>query len=76
MQMQEEEMAKQVLDVTGMSCAHCKMTVEKAVSAVDGVQKVEADFKKNRVTVSYAEHPATLAKVKAAITAAGYTVGA
>lgn len=69
-------MARQVLSVTGMSCAHCKMTVEKAVSAVEGVQKVEADFRKNRVTVSYAGNPATLAKVKAVIAEAGYTVGA
>ena len=67
-------MAKQVLNVTGMSCAHCKMTVEKAVGSVEGVQKVEADFNKNRVTVSFGEDPGTLQKVKTAITEAGYTV--
>jgi copper chaperone len=67
-------MAKQVLNVTGMSCAHCKMAVEKAVGSVAGVQKVEADFSRNRVTVSFGEDPATLQKVKSAITEAGYTV--
>jgi copper chaperone len=67
-------MASQVLKVTGMSCAHCKAAVEKAVGGVTGVQKVDADFKGNRVTVSFQEAPGTLDKVKAAIEEAGYTV--
>jgi len=67
-------MAKQVLKVTGMSCNHCKMAVEKAVGAIPGVEKVEADVPANRVTVSYREDPATMEKVKGAITEAGYVV--
>ncbi len=67
-------MVKQVLKVTGMSCSHCKMAVEKAVSAVSGVEKVDADFRRHRVSVSYGEDPGTLDKVKAAITEAGYVV--
>jgi copper ion binding protein len=69
-------MARQVLNVTGMSCNHCKMAVEKAVAAIEGVEKVDADVKKNRVTVNYREGPGTLDLVKAAITEAGYTVQA
>jgi copper ion binding protein len=67
-------MTKEILKVTGMSCGHCKMTVEKAVGSVPGVEKVDADFQKHRVTVSYREDPSTLDKVKAAITEAGYVV--
>jgi copper ion binding protein len=67
-------MAQQVIKVTGMSCNHCKAAVEKAVGAVGGVDKVDADVKANRVTVSYREEPGALDRVKAAITEAGYTV--
>jgi len=70
----EGTMTRKVLEVNGMSCAHCKAAVEEAVGAVDGVEKVDADFRKNRVTVKLREEPGTLEKVKAAIAEAGYTV--
>jgi copper chaperone len=67
-------MAKQVLAVTGMSCNHCKMSVEKAVAAVKGVLKVEADVNKGRVSIDYVDAPGLLDQVRAAITESGYTV--
>ena len=35
-----------ILNVSGMSCGHCKAAVEKAVGALPGVSKVEANVKK------------------------------
>ncbi|MDY6852885.1 MAG: cation transporter [Thermodesulfobacteriota bacterium] len=39
-------MTKKVeLKVTGMSCGHCEMAVSKALMALEGVKKAEADHK-------------------------------
>ena len=39
-------MAEKVeLKVTGMSCGHCEVAVIKALMALDGVKKAEADHK-------------------------------
>jgi copper chaperone CopZ len=39
------------LAVTGMTCSHCEMRVNKALSAVAGVKKVKVELKKNEATV-------------------------
>lgn len=39
------------LNVTGMTCNHCKMNIEKFVSKIEGVTSVEADYEKNTVKV-------------------------
>ncbi len=35
---------KKVMKIEGMSCNHCKMRVENALSALDGVEKVEVNL--------------------------------
>ncbi|GAB6108502.1 heavy-metal-associated domain-containing protein [Fusibacter bizertensis] len=37
---------KKTIAIEGMSCNHCKMRVEKALSAVEGVEKVEVNLEK------------------------------
>ena len=63
---------KKVIEIKGMTCAHCQARVEKALGAVEGV-KAEVDLKKGRavVEVSGAADDAALAD---AITQAGYEV--
>lgn len=46
---------KTILSVSGMSCAHCELTIEKAVSEINGVTDVRASFGKGKVTVTYDE---------------------
>ncbi len=44
-QNQQQELAQKVtLDMQNMTCALCKITIKKALQAVDGVQKVNVDF--------------------------------
>lgn len=62
------------LKVTGMSCNHCKMAVEKEVSKIAGVSLVVAFPKENKVTIEYDGDDATLDSVKSAIDEAGYSV--
>ncbi|AWR88168.1 MULTISPECIES: CopZ family metallochaperone [Meiothermus] len=39
------------LKVEGMSCGHCKISVEKALKSVPGVQKVEVFLDQGRAVV-------------------------
>jgi len=40
------------LEIEGMSCNHCRMRVEKALKAVDGVEKVIVDLDNGTAEVS------------------------
>lgn len=39
------------LKIEGMSCGHCKISVEKALKSVPGVQKVEVFLDQGRAVV-------------------------
>jgi Cu+-exporting ATPase len=64
---------KKVLKVEGMSCGHCKMAVEKALMAVDGVESAVVDLagKTAEVTLAKEVENEVLSK---AVTNAGYEV--
>ncbi|NHM13796.1 heavy metal translocating P-type ATPase [Eggerthellaceae bacterium zg-886] len=67
-------MMKQTFDVTGMSCAACSARVEKAASAVDGVESVAVNLLKNSMDVTMADEDAdfVIGDVVEAVTKAGY----
>ena len=46
------------IQVNGMMCNHCKMTVEKALSAVPGVTGAVVDLEAKTATVTLAEEVA------------------
>jgi copper chaperone CopZ len=58
--------------VTGMTCAHCVMSVTEEVTEVAGVDGVRVDLATGRLTVS--GDGFTDAAVKAAVDEAGYRV--
>ena len=69
---QMEKFVKEV-SVEGMQCNHCKMTVEKALGALEGVEKVEVSLEnKNAVVESTKEVDDQ--KIRDAITEAGFEV--
>ena len=63
---------KKVLSVEGMMCAHCKMHVEKALSAIDGVEEALADLEKKQATVTLSKDVPDQVLIDA-VTEAGYT---
>lgn len=65
-------MERQVLKVNGMSCNHCKMSIEKALKeiGVDGA----VNLTDKTVTVSYDSSKANLNKIKEVIEDQGYEV--
>ncbi len=69
--MKEEPVMKTVLTVNGMMCNHCKAAVEKALSAVAGVESAVVDLEAKTATVT---GDADTAALSAAVTDAGYEV--
>lgn len=56
--------------IDGMHCTHCQASVEKAVSAIEGVEKAEVNLKRGTVTVTGSVDSEAIAK---AVTDAGFT---
>ena len=63
------------VEVKGMSCQHCVMSVTKALNAVPGVKDVHVDLTAGKATYAEAA-PVDLAAVQKAITDAGFEAGA
>lgn len=63
---------KSVFNITGMSCAACAARVDKAVSAVQGVQSVAVNLLKNTMRVEYDEKTVSPAVIVSAVEQAGY----
>lgn len=60
------------LSVPGMTCAACPITVKKAISKVDGVQKVEVSYEKRVAVVSFDDGRTSVQMLTKATEDAGY----
>lgn len=65
-------MAKITLQVEGMSCQHCVISIEGALRQIGADGKV--DLRNNTVDVTYDENQITIESVKEAIEEQGYDV--
>ncbi len=63
-----------VLNVSGMSCDHCKKAVEQSVLGLHGVLAAEADVTKGILTVQYNQHKNLVENIKKAVQEAGYDI--
>ena len=64
------------LTAPDISCGHCVATVERAVGALAGVQRVAADAATKQVTVEYDPRRVSLAKIEVVLAEEGYPVEA
>jgi len=65
-------MKKEVLNITGMTCASCAKAIEKGVGKVAGVNVANVNFATEKLTVELDESKADIEKVKEAVKEAGY----
>jgi copper chaperone CopZ len=65
-------MASLKLRITGMTCAHCQMSVEKALAKVPGVYGAVVDLRNASAEVDYDDDAATIEELTAAVAKAGY----
>ena len=66
-------MTRQTYTVTGMTCAHCVLSVTEEVTEIDGVTDVAVDLPTGAVAVT-SDHPLDPAQVRAAVEEAGYAL--
>ncbi|UJL46656.1 copper chaperone CopZ [Virgibacillus sp. NKC19-16] len=69
-------MEQKTLDVQGMSCGHCKMSVEGALNELDGVSAAEVNLDSGKVDVTYDESKVNVDAMKEAVEDQGYDVSA
>ena len=67
-------MQKESIRVEGMTCGHCKMTVENAAGELPGVDSAKVNLKKSTLTVKYDAAAVTIDDIKEAVVEAGYSV--
>ena len=67
-------MTARTLSVPGISCDHCKMSIEQAVGALPGVDAVEVDISARTVGLSFDEAAVALDQIIDAIEEVGYEV--
>lgn len=60
------------LSVPGMTCAACPITVKKALSRVQGVEKVEVSFEKREAVVTFDNAKTNVEALTRATENAGY----
>lgn len=68
-------MATDTINVNGMTCNHCKMRVETAITALSGVSTAEVNLTQRNVAVRYDENVLSIADIKQAVVNAGYEPG-
>lgn len=60
------------LDVPGMTCATCPITVKKALSKVPGVSRVEVSYERREAVVTFDETRVAIDQLLLATKNAGY----
>lgn len=60
------------LSVPGMTCAACPITVKKALSRVDGVQKAKVSYEKREAVVTFDDAKTSAEALTKATENAGY----
>lgn len=58
--------------ISGMTCAACAKTIEKAVGKLEGVEKVSVNFATEKAIINYYPNTIRLSEIKQAIAKAGY----
>ena len=63
---------KSTIRIDGMKCSKCTGSVEKALKATPGVEKVEISLQRKEAVVEYDDEKVTEAKLREVINATGF----
>jgi mercuric transport protein len=63
---------KSAIRVEGMMCSKCTASVEKALKATPGVEKVEVNLQRKEAVVEYDDEKVTEAKLREVINSTGF----
>lgn len=68
----ESNLREVSMPISGMTCASCAASVERAVGKLQGVEKVSVNFATEKATVVYDTNATRISEIKQAISKAGY----
>ena len=63
---------KSTIRVDGMTCSKCSGSVEKALKATPGVEKVEVSHQRKEAVIEYDDEKVTEAKLREVINSTGF----
>ena len=64
--------AKVTLEVSGMTCEHCKKTVTETLEGIEGVKKAKVNLKREQAQVTYDTDETSVSEFIEAVKEAGY----
>ena len=64
-------METKTVTIPSISCGHCKMTIERELAELDGVETVDVDVARRTATVSWQE-PVTWPVIEETLAEIGY----
>jgi len=67
-------MKKETINISGMHCATCALTIEKSLKKVAGVASAKVNFLLKKATVEYDEARVGRKELEKAVESVGYTV--
>ena len=65
-------MTKETIRVEGMTCSHCKTSVEGLLNNLDGVNNAEVNLDQHQVSVTFDDSKVSIEKMKDEIEDIGY----
>lgn len=65
---------KKTMQVQGMSCGHCKQSVESAINGIDGVSEAKVNLSTGEVEIYFDDSKVTTKQLKATVEEQGYDV--
>ena len=65
-------MKKEIFKISGMHCASCAMTIEKAVSKLPGIKVAQVNFAAETLLTEFDESQVSPKDLKEAINSVGY----
>jgi copper chaperone len=68
----EANMKNATLEVNGMTCGHCTMSVEKALKGSNGVSTAKVDLESKKAEVVFDENTVSTSQLIQAVKEAGY----
>ena len=54
---------KSILQISGMTCEGCKLSVEDKLSSIDGIDDVQVDLAKGQAVI-YSKNPVSFSLIK------------
>ena len=67
-------MAKQIFEITGMSCANCSRKVEKAISEMQGITEASVNLASEKLSVTYDEQAISLDEIETTVKNLGFGI--